>query len=99
MTEQSGIYGGECPNEDVQLWVDGKLPTAMGAGLLVDSPLTFQEPCSTIFFATQEGEKAEILRIAKDGFYVRGVKLEQDEHEARKVWKAFTDWMKGMRIL
>jgi len=36
----------------------------------------------------------EILRIAADGFYVRGKKLEQDETEARKVYEAMTGWLK-----
>jgi hypothetical protein len=35
----------------------------------------------------------ELLRIAKDGFYVRGVKIEQDEEEAEKVYNAFHQWL------
>jgi hypothetical protein len=35
----------------------------------------------------------EMLRIAKDGFYVRGVKIEQDEREAEKVYNAFHQWL------
>ena len=35
----------------------------------------------------------ELLRIAKDGFYVRGVKIEQDEKEAEKVYNAFHQWL------
>lgn len=48
---------------------------------------------TTIFFATQAGEQAEMLRVTPDGFYVRGVKLEQDADEARKVFDAFTEWL------
>ena len=33
--------------------------------------------------------KAEILRVAEDGFYVRGVKVPVDEKEAAAVYKAF----------
>lgn len=36
---------------------------------------------------------AEMVRIAADGFYVRGVKLDQDGHEARAVYEAFCDLM------
>lgn len=36
---------------------------------------------------------AEMLRVGPDGFWVRGVKVEQDEHEAQAVYKAFKDWM------
>ena len=35
----------------------------------------------------------EMLRIAKDGFYIRGVKIEQDEKEAEKVYEAFHQWL------
>ena len=35
----------------------------------------------------------EMLRIAKDGFYVRGIKVEQDVNEAEKVYNAFHQWL------
>lgn len=35
----------------------------------------------------------EMLRVAPDGFWVRGVKVEQDEHEAQAVYEAFKQWM------
>ena len=35
----------------------------------------------------------EMLRVAKDGFYVRGIKIEQDEKEAEKVYNAFHQWL------
>ncbi len=35
----------------------------------------------------------EMLRITEDGFYVRGVKIEQDEKEAEKVYNAFHQWL------
>jgi hypothetical protein len=35
----------------------------------------------------------EMLRVAKDGFYVRGVRIEADEKEAQAVYKAFKSWM------
>jgi hypothetical protein len=54
-------------------------------------------PESIIFFkAMGEGE---MLRIAVDGFYVRGVKLDQDESEARKVYEAFIEWMREIKII
>jgi hypothetical protein len=33
--------------------------------------------------------KSEILKVAEDGFYVRGVKVPDDENEAAAVYKAF----------
>jgi len=35
----------------------------------------------------------EMLRVAKDGFYVRGVRVEADEKEAQAVYEAFKRWM------
>lgn len=35
----------------------------------------------------------EMLKVARDGFWVRGVKVEQDEHEAEIVYGAFKAWM------
>jgi len=39
------------------------------------------------------GGSDELLRIAKDGFYVRGVKVEQNAEEAEKVYTAFHAWL------
>jgi len=47
---------------------------------------------SVKFFAK---DNTEMLRIAPDGFYVRGVKLEQDEHEARKLFDVLMEFMSG----
>ena len=35
----------------------------------------------------------EMLRIAQDGFYVRGVRVEADAKEAKVVYEAFKQWM------
>ena len=35
----------------------------------------------------------EMLRVAQDGFYVRGVKVEADAKEAKAVYEAFKQWM------
>jgi hypothetical protein len=35
----------------------------------------------------------EMLRVAPDGFYVRGVRIEQDADEARKVHDSFQAWL------
>ena len=39
------------------------------------------------------GAGEEMLRVAKDGFYVRGVRVEADAKEAEAVYKAFKQWM------
>lgn len=38
-------------------------------------------------------QNSEMLRITNDGFYVRGIRLEQDEKEAEKVYNAFHAWL------
>jgi hypothetical protein len=35
----------------------------------------------------------EMLRVAQDGFYVRGVKVEADENEAAAVYRAFKEFL------
>ena len=37
--------------------------------------------------------EAEMLKVSDKGFWVRGVKVEQDEQEAQKVYEAFKAWM------
>ncbi len=39
------------------------------------------------------GGGEEMLRVSQDGFYVRGVRVEADEKEARAVYEAFKSWM------
>ena len=36
---------------------------------------------------------SEMLRIAQDGFYVRGVKVTQDDREAEIVYNAFKQFL------
>jgi len=36
---------------------------------------------------------AEMLRVSSDGFWVRGVRVEQDDKEAQAVYNAFKAWM------
>lgn len=35
----------------------------------------------------------EMLRIARDGFYIRGVKVDQDDKESEKVYNCFKQWL------
>jgi hypothetical protein len=37
--------------------------------------------------------ETEMLRIAEDGFYVRGVRLKQDDKEVEQVYNAFKEWL------
>jgi hypothetical protein len=40
----------------------------------------------------------EMLRIAPDGFYVRGQKADATEHEATVVFKAFQEWLAWQQL-
>ena len=42
---------------------------------------------------TLTSNTTEMLRVAKDGFYVRGKKIEQDAREAEIVYNAFHQWL------
>ena len=42
---------------------------------------------------TLTGGGEEMLRVEKDGFYVRGVKVEADAKEAEQVYRAFKQWL------
>lgn len=57
--------------------------------LSINSPLAVSDPMAINLHIEDE----VMLKVAADGFYVRGVKLEQDEHEARKVYDSFMAWL------
>ena len=42
---------------------------------------------------TLNGGGEEMLRVAEDGFYVRGVRVDADAKEAEQVYKAFKQWL------
>jgi hypothetical protein len=48
---------------------------------------------NTIRFFIGAPDNVEMLRIAEDGFYVRGEKVEQGEGEAKEVYDAFKAFM------
>ena len=50
-----------------------------------------QNPKHDDIVLTGGGE--EMLRVEKDGFYVRGVKVEADDKEAKQVYEAFKQWL------
>jgi hypothetical protein len=45
------------------------------------------------FLVSEQEDHGEMLRIAPDGFYVRGQKIAQDEREAQRVYESFTQWL------
>lgn len=49
---------------------------------------------SVTFFAAGD----EMLRIAPDGFYVRGQKADVNKQEATVVFKAFQEWLAWQQL-
>jgi len=42
---------------------------------------------------TLNSNTTEMLRVSKDGFYVRGKRVNQDDKEAEIVYNAFSQWL------
>jgi hypothetical protein len=58
--------------------------------LTLKSTLTAETEESTITFT---GGTSEMLRISKDGFYIRGKRVPQDDNEAENVYNTFHQWL------
>ena len=54
----------------------------------------FQDPLKDAPSLTFTAGGEAMLVIAPDGFSVRGVKVEQDEQEARRVYDAMCAWLR-----
>jgi len=48
---------------------------------------------TVITFHTGQTDSDEMIRVDRDGFYVRGVKVPADEREAETVYNAFKQWL------
>jgi len=53
--------------------------------------ITHMNMKDTITF--RSSTNSEMLKIAPDGFYVRGEKIPQDKYEAEMVYKTFHQWL------
>ena len=56
-----------------------------------NGPYTIRDPEQNGISLNSGGE--EMIRCTKEGFWVRGVKVEQDEREAESVYDAFKQWL------
>ena len=57
---------------------------------------TFANPPTNTITCMAGG--AEMLRVSSDGFWVRGVRVEQDDTEAKVVYNAFKAWMSWAQL-
>ena len=67
-------------------WLEEYESMLTGIDLEIENPV----PHTIVFNA---GTADEMLKITKDGFYVRGVKVEQGPGEAEAVYTAFKEFM------
>ena len=58
--------------------------------MTINSILTADTEKSIITF---RDNTSEMLRIEKDGFYVRGIRVNQDDKEAEIVYNTFHQWL------
>jgi hypothetical protein len=58
--------------------------------------VTFRDPEPSNITCLAGG--VEMLRVGPDGFWVRGVKVEQDAQEAQAVYNAFKQWMAWQQL-
>ena len=57
----------------------------------VDYEIRTPTPDASISMHAQGGD--EMIRVARDGFYVRGVRVPADDQEAETVYLAFKQWL------
>lgn len=87
MGDEKQWYWNEWRDEAIQ-----KYRMAIASDLNVEYELREEKPKNnTVIF--NAGTDDEMLKIAPDGFYVRGVKVEQGPEEAEAVYKAFKEFM------
>ena len=63
-----------------------------------NSKISIREDTPPNSIVLNGGGNVEMLRVAKDGFYVRGEKVPMDDKEAETVYNAFLQWMSYMAL-
>ncbi len=60
----------------------------------INSEIKIHDPTpNAITLMAGAGASDEMIRVAQDGFYVRGVKVPVDDEEAETVYNAFKQWL------
>jgi hypothetical protein len=72
------------------------LPNGSFGTISIDPEYKFHEPPTNTIICM--AGSAEMLKIGPDGFWVRGVKVEQDDKEAETVYNAFKQWMMWAKL-
>jgi len=69
------------------------MPNPIITSITDNEGVSYMENKNEVTFYSGENLRDEMLRITQDGFYVRGVKVPQDEREAESVYKTFHQWL------
>lgn len=72
---------------------------------MTTSPFNYEQPPKKLFSIDTDAIEAarnsitfhsgseEMLRVSQNGFYVRGVRIDQDAKEAQAVYESFKAWL------
>jgi len=71
------------------------LPDGSFGTISIDS--NYQQLQNTITFCAGN-PNTEMLKVSPEGFWVRGVKVTQDDREAETVYNAFKAWMMWAKL-
>lgn len=72
------------------------LPNGMSYGTITIDP-EYERLRNTITFCAGN-PNTEMLKVSQEGFWVRGVKVTQDDKEAEIVYNAFKAWMMWAKL-
>jgi hypothetical protein len=75
---------------------DPKLVKTVGIDGDITHELYKPDPDAGITMHAHGGD--EILKVTKDGFFVRGKKVKQDDKEAEVVYNAFKQWLSWAQL-
>ena len=70
-----------------------KLKPSYGIDGDVTYTLREELPPSSITLNTGKNNDSEMIKITDNGFWVRGVRVPQDDKEAETVYNAFKQWL------
>ena len=63
-----------------------------------DTNIQYNETSTDANSIVMMSEHNEMIRVAKDGFYVRGVRVPADDKEAEIVYNAFKEWLTWAKL-
>jgi hypothetical protein len=80
-------------DKDWEIWIEQNSNDYTDAIAQTDIEYEFWDEKPKNNSITLNGGSEEMLRVAEDGFYIRGVRVEADDKEAKQVYEAFKQWL------